>query len=406
MKQYLDSVRHVHDSIAIRGDRTGTGTQSVFGYQMRFDLNAGFPLTTTKKTFWKGILRELLWILQGSSDNTVLNKMGCNIWDKWATETGELGPVYGVQWRRWLTHRWVEETQPRSFGALWQEAVDKKQFGLANRLGSIAQEMAAKDLPLTQFNPPPASPIGSSLEAAGIPLTETVSYLKEERIDQIAELIENLRIRPFSRRHVVSAWNPADIGDESIDPVELARSGKMALAACHCLFQFYVDRVPVKTLRAKLTEEQNAALTAYYESLGDFEQNTSWKESIIYNEKIYEFVEQQLGVRTKRLSCQLYQRSCDLMVGVPFNIASYALLTHMVAQQCGLEVGEFIWTGGDCHIYSDHIEQVELQISRKPFMYPELQILRRPESIFDYQLDDFKVVGYEHHPHIAGKVSK
>lgn len=406
MKQYLDSVRHVHDSIAIRGDRTGTGTQSVFGYQMRFDLNAGFPLTTTKKTFWKGILRELLWILQGSSDNTVLNKMGCNIWDKWATETGELGPVYGVQWRRWLTHRWVEETQPRSFGALWQEAVDKKQFGLANRLGSIAQEMAAKDLPLTQFNPPPASPIGSSLEAAGIPLTETVSYLKEERIDQIAELIENLRIRPFSRRHVVSAWNPADIGDESIDPVELARSGKMALAACHCLFQFYVDRVPVKTLRAKLTEEQNAALTAYYESLGDFEQNTSWKESIIYNEKIYEFVEQQLGVRTKRLSCQLYQRSCDLMVGVPFNIASYALLTMMIAQVVGMELGEFIWTGGDVHIYTDHFAGAEDQLRREPHALPRMWINPAVSDIDGFTEADFRLDGYEHDDIIVFNVSK
>src|SRR5690554_526734 len=254
MQQYLNLIQHVLDTGVQKGDRTGTGTQSVFGYQMRFNLEEGFPLVTTKKVHLKSVIYELLWFLTGSSNNNWLRERGVTIWDEWANpQTGELGPVYGVQWRSWPT------------------------------------------------------PDGG-------------------HIDQISQVIETLRKNPDSRRIIVSAWNVAELD-------------KMALMPCHAFFQFYVAE--------------------------------------------------------GRLSCQLYQRSADIFLGVPFNIASYALLTHMVAQQCDLQVGDFIWTGGDCHIYSNHQEQVALQLSREPRPYPTLRILRRPDSIFDYQYEDFAVEGYD-----------
>ncbi|MFA5682411.1 MAG: thymidylate synthase, partial [Hydrogenophaga sp.] len=256
---YEDFVRHVNEHGVAKGDRTGTGTKSVFGYQMRFDLNEGFPLVTTKKVHLKSVIYELLWFLTGSSNNNWLRERGVTIWDEWANpQTGELGPVYGVQWRSWPT------------------------------------------------------PDGG-------------------HIDQISQVIETLRKNPDSRRIIVSAWNVAELD-------------KMALMPCHAFFQFYVAE--------------------------------------------------------GRLSCQLYQRSADIFLGVPFNIASYALLTHMVAQQCDLQVGDFIWTGGDCHIYSNHQEQVALQLSRDPRPFPTLRILRRPDSIFDYRYEDFAVEGYDPHPAI------
>ena len=268
--QYEDFMRHVFTQGVNKGDRTGTGTRSVFGHQMRFDLNEGFPLVTTKKVFLKAIIVELLWFLRGDSNVKWLQERGCTIWDEWARADGDLGPVYGVQWRSWPT------------------------------------------------------PDGG-------------------HIDQIADVMQTLRINPDSRRIIVSAWNVAELD-------------KMALMPCHAFFQFYV---------APATEP---------------------------------------GGRGK-LSCQLYQRSADIFLGVPFNIASYALLTHMVAQQCDLDVGDFIWTGGDCHIYDNHREQVELQLSRQPFAYPTLNIKRRPDSIFDYQYEDFEVVGYECHPAIKAPVA-
>ena len=269
--QYEDFLRHVDTHGAFKADRTGTGTKSVFGYQMRFDLNEGFPLVTTKKVHLKSIVHELLWFLQGSSDNNWLKERGVTIWNEWAREDGDLGPVYGVQWRSWPT------------------------------------------------------PDGG-------------------HIDQITEVIKTLKTNPDSRRIIVSAWNVADLS-------------KMALMPCHAFFQFYVAPAA------------------------------------------------QAGGKGK-LSCQLYQRSADIFLGVPFNIASYALLTHMVAQQCDLDVGDFIWTGGDCHIYSNHVQQTELQLSRTPRPYPTLKIKRRPNSIFEYQFEDFEVLDYDPHPHIPAPVAK
>jgi thymidylate synthase len=269
--QYEDFLRHVDRHGVLKADRTGTGTQSVFGYQMRFDLNEGFPLVTTKKVHLRSIIQELLWFLTGSSNNNWLKERNVSIWDEWANpETGELGPVYGVQWRSWPT------------------------------------------------------PHGG-------------------HIDQIAEVIKTLKSNPDSRRILVSAWNVAELD-------------KMALMPCHAFFQFYVAPAQVPGGKGKL-------------------------------------------------SCQLYQRSADIFLGVPFNIASYALLTHMVAQQCDLDVGDFIWTGGDCHIYSNHAEQVALQLSRTPLAYPTLHIKRQASSIFDYQYEDFEVLGYECHPAIKAPVA-
>jgi thymidylate synthase len=262
-QQYEDFMRHVYEHGVFKADRTGTGTKSVFGHQMRFDLRQGFPLVTTKKVHLKSIILELLWFLRGDGNVRWLQDRGVTIWDEWAGEDGDLGPVYGVQWRSWPT------------------------------------------------------PDGG-------------------HIDQITDVIKTLKINPDSRRIIVSAWNVADLS-------------KMALMPCHAFFQFYVAE--------------------------------------------------------GRLSCQLYQRSADVFLGVPFNIASYALLTHMIAQQCELDVGDFIWTGGDCHIYSNHMKQVESQLSRQPFPYPRLHITRRPVSIFDYEYEDFEVHGYECHPAIKAQVA-
>jgi len=263
MQQYLDMMRHVRDNGARKEDRTGTGTISVFGHQMRFDLGQGFPLVTTKKLHLKSIIHELLWFLSGDSNVAYLRENGVSIWDEWADETGELGPVYGVQWRSW------------------------------------------------------PAPDGNS-------------------VDQVSDVVERLKSDPDSRRILVCAWNVAEVP-------------KMALPPCHCLFQYYVA--------------------------------------------------------DGRLSCQLYQRSADIFLGVPFNIASYALLTHMLAQQTGLKVGDFIWTGGDCHLYLNHLEQTEQQLSREPLALPRLAIKRRPDSIFDYRFDDFEILNYESHPHIRAAVA-
>ena len=263
MKQYLDLMRHVRDHGVDKSDRTGTGTRSVFGHQMRFDLNAGFPLITTKKCHLKSIIHELLWFLQGDTNIKYLQDNGVRIWDEWADENGDLGPVYGYQWRNW------------------------------------------------------PAPNGES-------------------IDQISKLIEMIKSNPDSRRLIVSAWNPALVDD-------------MALPPCHALFQFYVA--------------------------------------------------------DGKLSCQLYQRSADIFLGVPFNIASYALLTMMVAQVCDLGVGDFIWSGGDCHLYSNHMDQVEEQLSREPLALPTMRINPAVTSIFDFNIDDFELCDYQAHPHIKAQVA-
>jgi thymidylate synthase len=272
--QYEDFMRHVFTHGVSKADRTGTGTQSVFGHQMRFDLREGFPLVTTKKVHLKSIIVELLWFLTGSSSNLWLKERGVTIWDEWARADGDLGPVYGVQWRSWPA-------------------------------------------------PTPENPRG--------------------HIDQISQVIDTLKTNPDSRRIIVSSWNVAELD-------------KMALMPCHAFFQFYV---------APATEPGGKGT----------------------------------------LSCQLYQRSADIFLGVPFNIASYALLTHMVAQQCDLDVGDFIWTGGDCHIYNNHHEQVQTQLARTPYRYPVLNIKRKPDSIFDYQYEDFEVVDYQCHPAIKAPVA-
>lgn len=260
---YEDLLRDVLETGTHKDDRTGTGTTSVFGRQLRFDLSQGFPLITTKRVHFKSIAYELLWFLRGDSNVTWLQEHGVTIWDEWADAEGDLGPVYGVQWRSW----------PMPNGG---------------------------------------------------------------HIDQLSQVIEQIEATPDSRRLIVSAWNPADIPD-------------MALAPCHALFQFYVA--------------------------------------------------------DGRLSCQLYQRSADMFLGVPFNIASYALLTMMIAQQVGLEPGDFVWTGGDCHIYDNHVEQVREQLTREPYPYPTLRFARKPNSISDYAYEDFVVDDYQHHPSIRAAVA-
>lgn len=263
MKQYQQFLQHILDHGADKTDRTETGTRSVFGYQMRFDLGAGFPLVTTKKLHTRSIIHELLWFLRGETNIAYLKENGVSIWDEWADAKGDLGPVYGKQWRSWRT-------------------------------------------------------------ADG------------DCIDQISNVIEEIQRNPDSRRLIVSAWNVGDLAE-------------MALMPCHALFQFYVADA--------------------------------------------------------KLSCQLYQRSADAFLGVPFNIASYALLTHMIAAQCSLGVGEFVWTGGDCHLYSNHLEQAKLQLAREPFPLPRLLLARKPDSIFDYRFEDFIIEGYQSHPAIKAPIA-
>jgi thymidylate synthase len=263
MRPYLEFLRHIRMHGAPKDDRTGTGTLSVFGYQMRFDLRAGFPLVTTKKMHLRSIIYELLWFLRGDTNVKYLRDHGVTIWDEWADADGELGPVYGKQWRNW----------PAADG---------------------------------------------------------------RHIDQLSQVVEQLKSNPNSRRILVSAWNVGELE-------------QMALLPCHALFQFYVAG--------------------------------------------------------GRLSCQLYQRSADALLGVPFNIASYALLVHMLAQQCGLEVGEFVWTGGDCHLYLNHLEQAELQLARSPFPLPQLHLKRRPQSLFDYQYEDFEILDYRYHAAIKAPIA-
>jgi thymidylate synthase len=263
MKQYLELMKDILEHGSRKTDRTGTGTLSVFGRQLRFDLSAGFPLITTKKLHLRSIIYELLWFLRGDTNIKYLKDNGVSIWDEWADENGELGPVYGHQWRSW------------------------------------------------------PAPDGRA-------------------IDQISQVIQQIKSKPDSRRHIVTAWNPAEVD-------------KMALPPCHALFQFYVA--------------------------------------------------------DNKLSCQLYQRSADYFLGVPFNIASYALLTYMFAQQCDLLPGEFVWTGGDVHLYTNHLEQASLQLSRTPYPLPQLKIKRKPASIFEYDFEDFEIVNYQAHPSIKAPIA-
>ncbi|QPG05316.1 thymidylate synthase [Salinimonas marina] len=276
MKQYLQLMRHVRDHGIKKEDRTGTGTLSVFGYQMRFNLAAGFPLVTTKKCHLKSIIHELLWFLNGDTNIDYLKQNGVSIWNEWATDTGELGPVYGAQWRSW------------------------------------------------------PAPDGTT-------------------IDQISEVVEQIKTNPDSRRLIVSAWNPAVLPESGLSPKQNAEQGRQALPPCHTMFQFYV--------------------------------------------------------LDGRLSCQLYQRSADVFLGVPFNIASYALLTMMVAQVCGLKPGEFIHTLGDAHLYTNHLEQADLQLSREPYAAPTMHINPQITDLFAFSFDDFSLQDYQAHPHIKAAVA-
>ena len=276
MKQYLDLMRHVRDNGVQKGDRTGTGTKSVFGYQMRFDLSEGFPMVTTKKCHLKSIIHELLWFLQGDTNTKYLKDNGVSIWDEWATEDGNLGPVYGYQWRSW------------------------------------------------------PAPNG-------------------EHIDQVSEVVEQLKNNPNSRRIIINAWNVADLPDETISPQANVEKGKMALAPCHAFIQFYVA--------------------------------------------------------DNKLSCQLYQRSADIFLGVPFNIASYALFTMMLAQVCGLQPGDFVHTLGDAHLYSNHAEQVDEQLGREPRALPTMNINPGIKDLFAFRFEDFELLGYDPHPHIKAPVA-
>ncbi|TBW56232.1 thymidylate synthase [Marinobacter halodurans] len=278
MKAYLDLMRDVVENGTDRGDRTGVGTRSVFGRQIRFDLGEGFPLVTTKKVHLRSIIYELLWFLNGSTDNNWLRERKVSIWNEWALENGDLGPIYGKQWRSWRC------------------------------------------------------PNG-------------------EVVDQISDVVQQIRVKPTSRRLIVSAWNPAELPDESVSPQGNVEQGRMALAPCHCLFQFYVAN--------------------------------------------------------GKLSCQLYQRSADLFLGVPFNIASYSLLTHMIAQQCDLDVGEFVHTFGDCHLYQNHLTDdiVFEQLKREPRPRPKLNIRRKPASLFDYELEDFEFEDYDPLPVIKAPIA-
>ena len=276
MKQYLDLLSRVRHSGDFKGDRTGTGTWSVFGHQMRFDLSDGFPLVTTKKIHLKSVVHELLWFLQGDTNTRYLKDNGVRIWDEWADENGDLGPVYGYQWRSWPT------------------------------------------------------PDG-------------------RHIDQVRQVLDQIRSNPDSRRIIVSAWNPADLPDETVSPQQNVAAGRMALAPCHAFIQFYV--------------------------------------------------------RDGRLSCQLYQRSADVFLGVPFNIASYALLTMMIAQVCGLQSGEFIHTFGDAHLYSNHVEQADEQLGRKPYSLPRIELNPDISDLFAFRYEDFTLSGYEFHPHIRAPIA-
>ena len=277
MHQYLDLLQSILDNGEVKEDRTGTGTRSFFGHQMRFNLNDGFPILTTKRIFFKGVVHELLWFLDGATNNTALKDAGVHIWDEWETESGDLGPIYGHQWRAWP----------------------------GSRNGGV--------------------------------------------IDQIEKIINQINNNPSSRRIIVSAWNVADLPDESISPQDNVKKQKMALAPCHALFQFFVSQ--------------------------------------------------------GKLSCQLYQRSCDTFLGLGFNIASYSLLTHMIAQQCDLKVGDFVWTGGDVHLYLNHLDQASEQLTREPYALPKLSIKRKPNSIFDYAYEDFELLDYQSHPHISAPIS-
>ncbi|AFO71327.1 thymidylate synthase [Cronobacter phage CR5] len=336
MKQYQDLMAEVFAKGTPKKDRTGTGTLSIFGHQMRFNLQEGFPLVTTKRCHLRSIIHELLWFLKGDTNIQYLKDNGVTIWDEWADKNGDLGPVYGKQWRAWTAH-------------------DEVHTGNKKIIAEMEED---------------------GWEEAGY---REASMLLTKDIDQIAKVMGQLKNDPDNRRIIVSAWNVADLDD-------------MALAPCHAFFQFYTREMSLDE-RVQWAEENDNELWSDYIHATFVDENTrlGWLD--------------KAGVPTRKLSCQLYQRSADVFLGVPFNIASYALLIHMFAQQANMAVGDFVWTGGDVHLYSNHLEQARTQLGRTPRALPKLIIKRKPDSIFDYKFEDFDIEGYDPHPAIKAPVA-
>lgn len=336
MKQYQDLMAEVFAKGTPKKDRTGTGTLSIFGHQMRFNLQEGFPLVTTKRCHLRSIIHELLWFLKGDTNVKYLNDNGVTIWDEWKNKDGDLGPVYGKQWRAWTAH-------------------DEVHTGNKKIIAEMEED---------------------GWEEAGY---REASMLLTKDIDQIAKVMDQLKNDPDNRRIIVSAWNVADLDD-------------MALAPCHAFFQFYTREMSLDE-RVQWAEENDNELWSDYIHATFVDENTrlGWLD--------------KAGVPTRKLSCQLYQRSADVFLGVPFNIASYALLIHMFAQQANMAVGDFVWTGGDVHLYSNHLEQARTQLGRTPRALPKLIIKRKPDSIFDYKFEDFEIENYNPHPSIKAPVA-
>lgn len=403
MKQYLDLLRHILENGTVRGDRTGTGTIGVFGAQMRFDLSNGqFPLLTTKKVFTRGIIEELLWFLRGSTNNEELAALNVRIWDGWA-----------------LTDDVVDE---RALSNHDRAVLLGKRFNATTALAISRLEEEDRKQPNGGLLFLEQEGIPATVEFVRVPKGELGPiYGKQWRswqcpdgstIDQIAELIHNLKTKPYSRRHVVTAWNPADLPDESVSPQENVKNGKQALASCHCLFQF--DVMPMSTLerinhhavRAPDWSPVREMLSTVGAGATLAEYNEAWFNNLA--EEAQKSIVQELnalGVPDKKLSCQLYQRSCDYMLGVPFNIASYALLTAMIAQVCNMAVDEFIWTGGNIHVYLNHLEHAKLQLTREPRALPKLRLNPAVKDIDGFTFEDFVISDYDPHPAIKMDVS-
>jgi thymidylate synthase len=393
MKQYKDLLNTIVAGGSTRTDRTGTGTVSIFGHSMRFDLNQGFPLVTLKFTPMHLIVKELLWFLEGNTNAHDLTEQGCHIWDEWATENGDLGPIYGKQWRSWSA---PDLTNIRA-------KIDRIEATLDDTTMSGGE---------ADFNAEQVSEMRQLL-------LEIREHDSTRTIDQIRDVIQMIKDKPHSRRLIVSAWNPTDMPDESLSPQENVSEGRMALAACHTLFQFYVSDMTDEEQHnwfcrqeSKTYWELHQLARIHPDAVNDVPEahRVVWKNvgaDIWYYKGAYEVFNAYARQHAPKgkLSCQLYQRSCDSFLGVPFNIASYALLTHMIAQVCDLAVGDFVWTGGDVHLYLNAIEQTKELVSREPKKLPTLKLNPAIKDIDAFTLDDIELVGYESHPAIKVKVS-
>ncbi len=413
MLSYLALIKDVLENGNSRSDRTNTGTRSVFGRQLRFNLEHGFPLVTTKKLHLKSIVHELIWFLAGSINIQYLKENGVKIWDEWAvaedtgkTKRGDLGPIYGEQWRNW-SHEGSNETTELTLGKrLDLVTIGKPIFELSsNKLDFLCRVLANRieGDDQTETN----SYLHALLTSWGVPGGEK----KKVVYDQISTLITNLKTNPYSRRHIVSAWNVPYLPDESQTPQENVLSGKMALAACHTLFQFYVEDIPFNKIKGYITDAEKLASFVTQSSLvwaecGPSEELTSDTTGNNYNVYPAGFIERMVSwcdkneIRTKRLSCQLYARSQDLCLGTPYNIASYSLLIMMVAQVTNMVAGDYIHTIGDAHVYKNHIEKAEEQITRTPLALPAVILNPAVMDIFDFKLSDFTLVDYVSHPKI------